>query len=513
MASTQDIVFDVLKSGGFSTTHSNASDWVNYINSVGLEAGLRELNRVMPQTNATLVNSYISQPQQQQQQQPQQQQIQQQPQYTEAEARKMIETAMQSGNYNTSKLDEWTDYAMREGVEKALTEFQKNNPGTGNYVTNISKDLGKVSAERILSQTPNVQTSNASVIPSLNLANLYQPANFQPQVQQPFYPTQESVGLRAALQTPTLVDMPTVQPTLTPQTAYIGATQPVATEATPMRMGGIVGYQSGGAVPTSPPSMRAGGVVGYQEGGRVPLPPPSMRAGGVVGYQEGGMPQYSPEEVGSTFDISEYLDPETGRFYVNEFQRDVVFNPALREAERMAGRLTPEEEMSNYEQMLGRLRVPGTYRTPRNMAEGGLASVAQQVAAEGRRGDSTLVHMTNDEVEGLQSLANLMGGSLTVNPETGLPEANFFKKILPIVAAIAAPYLGPGLTGAAIAGGLAATGTVIGGGSLDQGIKTGLTAFGSAGLTSGAMGADPLGATTGESTFSIANTFGGAKNG
>jgi hypothetical protein len=170
--------------------------------------------------------------------------------------------------------------------------------------------------------------------------------------------------------------------------------------------------------------------------------------------------------------------------------------------------MAPQEEMSNYEQMLGRLRVPGTYRTPRNMAEGGLASVAQQVAAEGRRGDSTLVHMTNDEVEGLQSLANLMGGSLTVNPETGLPEANFFKKILPIVAAIAAPYLGPGLTGAAIAGGLAATGTVIGGGSLDQGIKTGLTAFGSAGLTSGAMGADPLGATTGQSTFNIANTFG-----
>jgi hypothetical protein len=175
--------------------------------------------------------------------------------------------------------------------------------------------------------------------------------------------------------------------------------------------------------------------------------------------------------------------------------------------------MSPQEEMSNYEQMLGRLRVPGTYRTPRNMAEGGLASVAQQVAAEGRRGDSTLVHMTNDEVEGLQSLANLMGGSLTVNPETGLPEANFFKKILPIVAAIAAPYLGPGLTGAAIAGGLAATGTVIGGGSLDQGIKTGLTAFGSAGLTSGAMGADPLGATTGQSTFNIANTFGGPKTG
>jgi hypothetical protein len=49
---------------------------------------------------------------------------------------------------------------------------------------------------------------------------------------------------------------------------------------------------------------------------------------------------------------------------------------------------------------------------------------------------------------------------------------------------------------------------MLGGGSLDQGIKTGLSSFAAAGLTSGAMGADPLGATTGQSTFNIANTFG-----
>jgi hypothetical protein len=293
-------------------------------------------------------------------------------------------------------------------------------------------------------------------------------------------------GLRGALEAPSLVDMPVARPTLTPQAAYLSQTPLVAEPVARTTLDAQTAYIDA---------------------------PAQMRAGGVVGYQEGGELVFTPQELGSTFDISEYIDPETGRFYVNEFQRDVVFNPQLREAEMARGRMSPQEEVFNYEQMLGRLRVPGTYRTPRNMAEGGLASVAQQVAAEGRRGDSTLVHMTNDEVEGLQSLANLMGGSLTINPETGLPEANFFKKILPIVAAIAAPYLGPGLTGAAIAGGLAATGTVIGGGSLDQGIKTGLTAFGSAGLTSGAMGADPLGATTGESTFSIANTFGGPKTG
>jgi hypothetical protein len=406
--------------------------------------------------------------------------------YSEAEVRSMLEAAMKSGGYDTSKIDDWVGYAQREGVEKALTEFQKVNPGSGSAVTNISKDLGAASAKRILATTPEVGLpAVAAAIPSFNAANLYKPANFEPQ--QPFYPTQPQAGLRGALEAPSLVDMPVARPTLTPQAAYLSQIPLVAE-------------------PVARPTLDA--QTAYIDA------PAQMRAGGVVGYQGGGELIFTPtQELGSNFDVSEYINPETGRFYINEFQRDVVFNPQLREAEKMAMPLTPQEEMSNYEQMLGRLRVPGTYRTPRNMAEGGLASVAQQVAAEGRRGDSTLVHMTNDEVAGLQSLAQIMGGSLTVNPETGLPEANFFKKILPIVAAIAAPYLGPGLTGAAIAGGLAATGTVIGGGSLDQGIKTGLTAFGSAGLTSGAMGADPLGATTGQSTFSIANTFGGPKTG
>jgi hypothetical protein len=401
-----------------------------------------------------------------------------------AEQRKPFEDAAKSGGYNTDNLDSWIARAERNGLEEALTEYAKVNPGSGAAVTSISKDLGAAAAKRILATTPEVGLpAIASAIPSFNAANLYKPANFQPQ--QPLYPTQPQARLRGALEAPSLVDMPVARPTLSPDAAY----------STPLV-----------AEPVARPTLDA--QTAYIDA------PAQMRAGGVIGYQEGGELAFVPtKDFDSTFDISEYIDPETGRFYINEFQRDVVFNPQLREAEMATGRMSPEEEMFNYEQMLGRLRLPGTYRTPRNMAEGGLASVAQQVAAEGRRGDSTLVHMTNDEVEGLQSLANLMGGSLTVNPETGLPEANFFKKILPIVAAIAAPYLGPGLTGAAIAGGLAATGTVIGGGSLDQGIKTGLTAFGSAGLTSGAMGADPLGATTGQSTFNIANTFGAPKTG
>ena len=38
---------------------------------------------------------------------------------------------------------------------------------------------------------------------------------------------------------------------------------------------------------------------------------------------------------------------------------------------------------------------------------------------------------------GLQSLALAHGGSLTINPDTGLPEAGFLKKLLPMLAGAA----------------------------------------------------------------------------
>jgi hypothetical protein len=108
----------------------------------------------------------------------------------------------------------------REGIEKTLAAFAKDNPGSGAAVTNISKDLGAASAKRILAATPEVGLpAAAAAIPSFNAANLYQPANFQPQ--QPFYPTQPQAGLRGALEAPSLVDMPVARPTLAPQAAYL----------------------------------------------------------------------------------------------------------------------------------------------------------------------------------------------------------------------------------------------------------------------------------------------------
>lgn len=105
-----------------------------------------------------------------------------------------------------------------------------------------------------------------------------------------------------------------------------------------------------------------------------------------------------------------------------------------------------------------------------------MKDLAQGLAALGRNGDSTLVHMQPGEVAGLQALAESQGTSLTINPHTGLPEAfslgNMLTSLLPTAVgfmlggpagasmgltqgtgwATAAPIIGGALTGAAIAG-------------------------------------------------------------
>jgi len=57
--------------------------------------------------------------------------------------------------------------------------------------------------------------------------------------------------------------------------------------------------------------------------------------------------------------------------------------------------------------------------------------MAQQLQSMGRGDDKMLVHMTPGEVGGLQQLALATGGSLTINPQTGLPEAGWLGKLLP----------------------------------------------------------------------------------
>jgi hypothetical protein len=72
-----------------------------------------------------------------------------------------------------------------------------------------------------------------------------------------------------------------------------------------------------------------------------------------------------------------------------------------------------------------------------------------------------LVHMSPGEVHGLQALAKAHGGSLTINPDTGLVEAGFLSQILPVVAAAGLTYLTAGAATPLLAGTLGATGAGI----------------------------------------------------
>jgi hypothetical protein len=135
------------------------------------------------------------------------------------------------------------------------------------------------------------------------------------------------------------------------------------------------------------------------------------------------------------------------------------------------------------------------------MKGGGLASVANRLADKGRGGDSMLVHMSPNEVMGLQALARQHGTTLTINPETGLPEALSLKKLFNVVAPIAlGAFLGPGAFGiqglgmSAAGAGLTVGGlTALATGSFEKGLSAGLGAYGGAGLAEGAAAAGAVG--------------------
>jgi hypothetical protein len=112
-----------------------------------------------------------------------------------------------------------------------------------------------------------------------------------------------------------------------------------------------------------------------------------------------------------------------------------------------------------------------------------LHNLAQHLQAAGRNEDKVLVHMTPTEVGGLQALALAHGGSLTINPVTGLPEANFLKKLLPTIAGIGLSMI-PGV-GPLMAAGIVGGGTALATGSLQKGLMAGLGAYGGAGLGAG----------------------------
>jgi hypothetical protein len=249
--------------------------------------------------------------------------------------------------------------------------------------------------------------------------------------------------------------------------------------------------------------------------------PTSDREGGLIRMAEGGGPpkmtELSAKEAGSTFDISKYIDDQgrlvggyskpiydenrviTGYEY-RPYERDVVFNPRLREREAMG--VSPEEQEMALRAMIARQGRTGVSPTmgglsgimPReavmrrrpeyyNFAEGGLANAAQNLAARGRYGDSTLVHMAPEELSGLQALARAQGNDMTINPRTGLPEAFSLRKLFK-AASFILPFVPiPGLFGMSslltksILSGVAAGASAKGGFDIKQALGGGLKAY------------------------------------
>ena len=161
---------------------------------------------------------------------------------------------------------------------------------------------------------------------------------------------------------------------------------------------------------------------------------------------------------------------------------------------------------------------------------------AESLKRMGRGPDTQLIHMTDSEIGALNGLSGLVFNEpLRTNPETGLPEAGMFKRLLPTILAIGAgAFLGPAAApmfasmgaGTGLAAGLGAgvaaagghlAGQAIGGQELDigaalmagagSGIGAGFGAAGDAGIVSGS--ADAAQAATDASFNQVTGDFGG----
>ena len=146
--------------------------------------------------------------------------------------------------------------------------------------------------------------------------------------------------------------------------------------------------------------------------------------------------------------------------------------------------------------------------------------MADQVASRGRYGDTTLMHVNPSEVQALSNVA-----PLTVNPDTGYPEA-FLPALAPIIGGALAPMLfggtalGATLGTAGLAGLGAGTASTLESGSIEEGMMTGLMTFAganmfgdAAALTGAGEEATRLGldASTGDLTSILSGGTEGAK--
>jgi len=120
-----------------------------------------------------------------------------------------------------------------------------------------------------------------------------------------------------------------------------------------------------------------------------------------------------------------------------------------------------------------------------------IRQLSSEVAKRGRNGDTMLIHVNPREVAGLQYLGEKYGAKMTINPDTGLPEAFNFMRFMPMIAGAAlSPFITP-MGAAAVVGAVEGVRTK----SLTGGLKGALGAYGGAslGTSLASFGAEGLG--------------------
>jgi hypothetical protein len=130
-------------------------------------------------------------------------------------------------------------------------------------------------------------------------------------------------------------------------------------------------------------------------------------------------PDITPEVIDEIIEMFEFVAE-------NPDQYQAVVQQAIQIGAMDEGDLPPEFDPETVAVILlafyGLRDLMSAQQMPQ-MAQGGLASMAKQIQAAGRNGDTMLAHITPQEA----ALLRRRGGSGTINPVTGLPEF-FFKK-------------------------------------------------------------------------------------
>jgi hypothetical protein len=170
-------------------------------------------------------------------------------------------------------------------------------------------------------------------------------------------------------------------------------------------------------------------------------------------------------------------DTGTGERWLGELWQGLTLDEQPQGSFAMGGAVNPMESsppMDMYNQVTRELESGGVS----GYAHGGMVEQSREIASKGRNGDTMLMHIQPGELEGLQSLL----GPVTINPETGNPEAFAWFAALPLIAQMAVVAGGATAAGAGI-------GAIAGG---KQGAKQGALmglGIGATAATAGALGA------------------------